>query len=96
MSRYNNTKKSHSTTTDIRTNTFDKYSTTIYEKVPEQNDDMFFISQEGDRLDNLAQQFYGNPNLRWFIAKVNNLSAMNVPPGTSLRIPVSLEHAKGN
>ena len=73
-----------------------KYDTTYYPRVPLSNNDLYVISQEGDRLDNLSQQFYGNPNFWWFIARINNLSTMNVPPGTSLRIPVSLEHAKGN
>ena len=71
------------------------YKTTVYSKVPERNDDMFFISQEGDRCDNLAQRFYGNPQLWWFIARVNNIKTMNIPAGTSLRIPVSAEKAKG-
>ena len=71
------------------------YSTTIYSKVPERNDDMYFIAQEGDRCDNLANRFYGDPQLWWFIARVNNLTANNIPAGTSLRIPVSTKNAKG-
>ena len=73
----------------------DKYETTIYNKVPERNDDMYFIAQEGDRCDNLAQRFYKDPNLWWFIARANNLKTMNVPAGTSLRIPISTINAKG-
>ena len=71
------------------------YNTTIYEKVPEKNTDQYFIAVDGDRCDNLAQEFYGNPNLWWFIARVNNLTTMNIPAGTSLRIPASTEFAKG-
>ena len=71
------------------------YRTTTYLKVPERNDDMYFISQEGDRCDNLAYRFYGNPSFWWFIAKVNHLKTMNIPTGTSLRIPISLEKAEG-
>ena len=71
------------------------YNTTIYEKVPERDTDQYFISVEGDRCDNLAQQFYGNPNLWWFIARVNNLKTMNIPAGTSLRIPIDTKNAKG-
>ena len=71
------------------------YSTTIYNSVPLRNDDMYFISTEGDRCDNLANQFYGDPNLWWFIARVNNLKTNNIPAGTSLRIPVDTEFAKG-
>tara|TARA_R110000824_G_scaffold325012_1_gene511925 strand:- start:35 stop:310 length:276 start_codon:yes stop_codon:yes gene_type:complete len=71
------------------------YNTTIYKKVPERNNDMYFIAQEGDRCDNLAFRFYGDVTLWWFIAKVNNLTANNIPAGTSLRIPISTKDAKG-
>ena len=71
------------------------YNTTIYEKVPERDSDQYFIAVEGDRCDNLAQQFYGNANLWWFIARVNNLKTNNIPAGTSLRIPVSTRDAEG-
>ena len=90
MSRYNETKK-------IRGRNSEKihYSTTIYQKVEEKNDDMYFIAQEGDRCDNLAFRFYGDSTLWWFIARVNNLKTNNIPIGTSLRIPTSTENARG-
>ena len=97
MSRYENTsiyKQTKKYSKDRKINV-DKYGTTIYNKVPEDNSDMYFIAQAGDRCDNLAQRFYGNPSLWWFIARVNNLKTMNVPAGTSLRIPISTENAKG-
>ena len=71
------------------------YNTTIYKEVPERNDDMYFISTEGDRCDNLAFRFYGDSTLWWFIARVNNLTTNNIPAGTSLRIPVSTKDARG-
>ena len=63
------------------------YKTTIYEKIKQKDADMYFIAQSGDRLDNLAQRFYKNASLWTYIARVNNLKTMNVPAGTSLRIP---------
>ena len=90
MPRYEHTKRLKYKKTNV-----DKYGTTIYNKVPERNDDMYFIAQEGDRCDNLAQRFYGDPNLWWFIARTNNLKTMNIPAGTSLRIPISTINAKG-
>ena len=96
MARYDTTKRTKYKSPDKeRVGNKDKYNTTIYLKVPERNDDMYFIAQEGDRCDNLANRFYGNPQLWWFIARVNHLETMNVPAGTSLRIPVSAEKAKG-
>ena len=71
------------------------YRTTIYQQVPEREDDMYFISQDGDRLDNLANRFYNDPSLWWFIARVNNLKTMNIPSGISLRIPKTAHKAKG-
>ncbi len=71
------------------------YNTTIYKEVPERNDDMYFISTEGDRCDNLANRFYNDSTLWWFIARVNNLTTNNIPAGTSLRIPVSSKDARG-
>ena len=71
------------------------YNTTIYKKVPERNDDMYFISTEGDRCDSLAYRFYNDSTLWWFIAKVNNITTNNIPAGTSLRIPVSSKDARG-
>ena len=90
MLRYNKTKKIKSTKDNIT-----KYATTIYKEVPERDDDMHFIAQEGDRCDNLAHQYYGDSHLWWFIAKINGLTSMNIPAGTSLRIPVSSKLAKG-
>ena len=97
MGRYENTSifkqtKKYSKDRKINVN---KYGTTIYNKVPESNDDMYFIAQSGDRCDNLAQRFYGDTSLWWFIARANNLKTMNIPAGTSLRIPTTTENAKG-
>ena len=88
MGRINKSKiTSYKDPYDKKAKTVDKYNTTIYAKVPELDTDLHFISQAGDRLDNLAQQFYGSPHLWWFIARVNNIKTMNLPPGISLRIP---------
>ena len=89
MARYKNT------STREKENRKRYYSTTIYYSTPELNSDSYFISQEGDRCDNLAFRFYGDSSLWWFIAKVNKLTTMNIPAGTSLRIPVSTETATG-
>ena len=88
MARYKNTKKQ-------KINKKSYYTTTIYSKVPKKNTDMYFIAVEGDRCDNLANRFYGDSQLWWFIARVNNLTTNNIPAGTSLRIPATTENAKG-
>ncbi len=88
MSRYKGTRK------QIKNNK-SSYSTTIYKKVEEKNTDSYFIAQQGDRCDVLANRFYGDSTLWWFIAKVNNLTTNNIPAGTSLRIPATTEDAEG-
>ena len=88
MSRYRYTKKE-------KKNKKNYYQTTVYRKVEEKNTDGYFIAQQGDRCDNLANRFYGDPTLWWFIARVNNLTTNNIPAGTSLRIPATTEDAEG-
>ena len=89
MGRYKSTRL-------ITKNNKTNYMTTIYNKVPERDTDRYFIAQDGDRCDNLAFQFYNDPSLWWFIARVNNLTTNNIPAGTSLRIPVSTKDAVGS
>ena len=84
MSRYRYTKKD-------KRNKKNYYATTVYKKVNEKNTDSYFITTEGDRCDNLAFRFYGDSTLWWFIARVNNLTTNNIPAGTSLRIPATIE-----
>ena len=90
MSRYTSTKRK----VDGKTNK-QNFGVTIYNKVPERDDDMYFISQYGDRCDNLAVRFYKDSSLWWFIARVNNLKTNNIPAGTSLRIPTTKQDAEG-
>ena len=89
MSRYKSTDKNKKSNKKY-------YETTIYKKVEEKNSDSYFIAIEGDRCDNLANRFYGDSTLWWFIAKVNNLTTNNIPAGTSLRIPATTVDAEGS
>ena len=91
MARYGDTRIQNS-----KKNNKNVYTTTIYDKVPERDSDMYFISQHGDRCDSLANRFYGSPTLWWFIARVNHIKGMNIPAGTKLRIPVTTSNAKGS
>tara|TARA_Y100000361_G_scaffold80658_1_gene71305 strand:- start:935 stop:1204 length:270 start_codon:yes stop_codon:yes gene_type:complete len=88
MSRYDNTKIVEVDGKRVK-------QTTLYENVPKTNDDIYVMTQYGDRLDLLAHQFYGDSSLWWFIAKANNLKFNTVEIGTTLRIPSSIELAKG-
>ena len=70
-------------------------NTTIYNSIPEQDSDIYVITQIGDRLDLLANQFYGDVGLWWYIAKANGLKDLRVEAGKSLRIPGTTDYATG-
>jgi nucleoid-associated protein YgaU len=59
------------------------------------NSDTKILSQEGDRLDLLAKEFYGDESLWFIIAKANNLGkgSLNVPAGKVIIIPFYQENA---
>tara|TARA_R100000152_G_C6638973_1_gene84215 strand:+ start:228 stop:536 length:309 start_codon:yes stop_codon:yes gene_type:complete len=71
------------------------YKTVNYSFIPKSDNDIYVITQDGDRLDLLANQFYGDVNLWWYIAKANGLKFMTISPGTSLRIPGTTDYAIG-
>jgi len=63
-------------------------------KFEEKNSDILLIATNGDRCDLISQEYYGTPELWWFIASVNNLKGNNIESGTQLRVPISAEQAK--
>tara|TARA_R100001015_G_C4593102_1_gene148470 strand:+ start:753 stop:1058 length:306 start_codon:yes stop_codon:yes gene_type:complete len=67
-----------------------KFTTTRLPVVPKTDQDLFIFTREGDRLDQLADQFYEEPRLWPYIAMANNLGkgSLAVPAGIQLRIPV--------
>lgn len=49
------------------------------------------ILQEGERLDQIASDVYGDGSLWWVIAAASGIGwAPQVPPGTLLRIPTNV------
>ena len=95
MSRYSTSKIIKKSLLPKNKNMVQSYGTTIYQRIPETNSDLYIIATEGDRLDNLAFQFYKDPSLWWYIGKANGITTMNVPAGTSMRIPASTSFAVG-
>ena len=87
MDRYRNTEK-------VRKNGQVYYRSTYFESIPTTDNDIYVISQYGDRLDILAHQFYGDVTLWWYIARANNLFTISVPENIQLRIPGSTQYAK--
>jgi len=80
----------------IKNNTGKRYYTNnIYPQIPISGNDYYVITSVTDRLDLLANDFYGDPSLYWIIAAANNISGDSlVPePGTQLRIPFDIQTA---
>ena len=87
MSRYSNieiVKKQ-----DTRKNT----NTIVYPIITPKVSDIYIITKEGDRLDNLSWEYYQNPTYWWIIARANNLGKGTMFPetGIQLRIPQNIE-----
>ena len=87
--RYINSK----TFRDISTNK-GYLETTIYPKVLPSNDDIYIITDETDRLDLLAQRYYGDSKMWWVIASANNINdaTFYIEPGTQIRIPSNIQN----
>ena len=89
MSRYKNTEKRKTEDGKL------VYRSTLFDNVPVSDNDIYIITQYGDRLDLLAHQFYGDVSLWWYIAKANNLKFITLDVGKRLRIPATTKYAVG-
>lgn len=67
-------------------------SSTIYPKIKPSDNDMYIISEAGDRLDLLANKYFKDPSLWWIIAVANNINdaSFYVGEGLQLRIPSNI------
>ncbi len=61
----------------------------LYPEIPFALEDIYVVTTSGDRLDTLADIYYGDVTLAWIIATANNLGAEGyiITPGLTLRIP---------
>ena len=55
------------------------------------DNDILIITEAEDRLDLLANHYYGDPSKWWIIAVTNNMLDIDfkLEPGTQLRIPTN-------
>ena len=71
------------------------YLPTVYPSLDLSNNDFYIIAREEDRMDLIAQDFFGDPTLWWLVASANDLpgDSMYPPLGFQLRIPGNLNNA---
>ena len=69
------------------------FSPSMVPNIPIKDTDVFLYPIFGDRLDTIAQRFYGDANLWWIIAKANELSRgqLSPSPEKKLRIPTQID-----
>ena len=87
MNRYSNTK------TYKEENGVLYLGVTKYPEIPATDQDIYVYVTDGDRLDNLANAFYGDPTLYWILQVANNdckKDSLYPPIGIQLRIPQNI------
>ena len=93
MNRYGDIEQIRNTNEFVGTLGDRYYKTVYYPEVGPTESDIYVETEFGDRLDLLANQFYGDVTLYWIIAIANpnvmNFGSINPPPGSQLRIPVN-------
>ena len=70
--------------------------TTKYPDIPLSFNDIYVYTDEGDRFDILAQQYYNDSSLWWLISAANpQLTQMSMYPplGIQIRIPMNVGNA---
>jgi len=69
------------------------YKTNFYPTIPLSETDIYVITDERDRYDLLANQYYNDSTLWWVIAAANPLippTSIFPPVGTQIRIPLNI------
>jgi len=94
MKRYSNIPTLKNTNENVGTLGTVYYRNNTYPEIPESENDIWVITDFGDRLDLLANQFYNDVTLYWIIAVANpdvvNFGSLFINEGTQLRIPLNI------
>lgn len=100
MKRYSDISKNRNTNTNVGTLGAVYYRPNFYPEIPHSENDIYVITNFGDRLDLLANQFYGDITLFWIISAANpdklDFGSMYISEGTQLRIPISISQILGS
>jgi len=94
MGRYTGIKKIKNINPNVGVLGAEYYKPVLYPEIEVTPDDIYVITEFGDRLDLLAHSFYGDVSLYWVISTANpdkiNMGSLTILEGTQLRIPVDL------
>lgn len=71
-----------------------RYGTLYYPQFERKQSDLYILTKRFDRLDLLADKYYGDPRYWVLLAKANNLhqASLFLPAGMRLRIPAALDY----
>lgn len=67
-----------------------RWETMYYPTFEKRNSDIYIMTKRMERLDLLANEYYGDPRLWWVISRSNThipKGTFQIPPGKRLRIP---------
>jgi phage tail protein X len=96
MKRYKNIKIARNINENVGTLGSRYYITNTYPEIPLNKDDIYVETEFGDRLDLLANQFYGDVTMYWIISAANpnkvDFGSLFVKEGTQLRIPTKINN----
>ena len=69
-----------------------RYNSNLPPKLEKSIHDIYIISRTGDRLDQLAYEYYGDQSQWWVIAQANHIGkgTLAVKNGIQLRIPTNV------
>jgi hypothetical protein len=94
MNRYNGVKILRNQNEFVGTINDRYYSGVTYPRISTNENDIWVETEFGDRLDLLANRFYGDFTLYWIISIANpdkiNMGSITLPIGTQIRIPTDV------
>lgn len=94
MNRYANIEKLKNKNEFVGTLGTEYYTNVTYPEIPVLETDIWVETEFGDRLDNLAFQFYGDVTLYWIISIANpnkiNMGSLYLDVGSQIRIPQNI------
>ena len=81
----------------LKTDTGKRYYKRLkYPSIPLSTQDIYIITVDGDRLDQISEDYYNNTDDYWILVAANQLpgDSLFITPGTQLRIPTNTTEIK--